>query len=505
MHTPYFNKQLHATPDTTALADLSRTRSWQELDLNIARMAEFLAGEAGLRPNDHIAIMVGNRVEYIELMLAGMLAGLWVTPVNTHLNPQEVDYIRRDSGAKILFHDDAHQHLLLANADDTCKAMNVNDVAQQLPDTPSTPIDAHAPAGGTMLYTSGTTGKPKGVKRAKPNTVAEMVERMQNLGRAFGLTGNGPHLVTGPLYHAAPGLLAMYDMINGAPMVVLPKWSCDSFFNTVRDYRVTTTHLVPTMFIRLLEAWEQRQKSGSTDEIDLSSLQYVLHGAAPISQAVKQRMIDWWGPILTEYWGATESGVVTMVSSEDWLSHPGTVGRAIANFEVFVADELGNPTGEDEGLLFCRHKHLAQVFSYHNDPDKTRSTHPQDYVFSLGDIGRIDEDGFVYLSDRKSNMIISGGVNIYPTEVEQALLEHEDIADAAVFGLPDPEWGETVKAVVELREGLAPQPEMVEEIRSFLREHIAGFKIPRAIEFTDKLPRNPSGKVPIRELKARYS
>ena len=215
-------------------------------------------------------------------------------------------------------------------------------------------------------------------------------------------------------------------------------------------------------------------------------------------------MIDWWGPILTEYWGATESGVVTLVNSEDWMSHPGTVGRAIANFEVFVADEQGNPTGEDEGLLFCRHKQLAQVFSYHNDPEKTWSTHPQDYVFSLGDIGRIDEDGFVYLSDRKSNMIISGGVNIYPTEVEQALLEHEDIADAAVFGLPDPEWGETVIAVVELREGLTPHSEMAEEIRQFLRNHIAGFKIPRSIEFTDKLPRNPSGKVPIRDLKSRY-
>jgi acyl-CoA synthetase (AMP-forming)/AMP-acid ligase II len=498
VHTPYFKQQLANKPDELAITNLDESRSWRTLDKNIATLAQFLRDDAGLLPGDHIALLVGNRIEFVEAMLAATLSGLWVTPINTHLTSNECDYIRRDSGAKIIFFDDEHAHLLVP--DSTGTVINIHRLLAEISDREITwTYSAQDPAGGNMLYTSGTTGKPKGVKRAKPNTVMEMVDRLRHLGKAFGLTGHGPHLVTGPLYHAAPSLLAMYDMINGAPMIIMPKWSCETFFDCVAKFQVATTHLVPTMFVRLLD-----HKENNANNFDLSSLQYVLHGAAPISPSVKQAVLDWLGPILTEYWGATESGIVTLTDSAAWLSHPGTVGKAIDNFDIFIGDAEGNPIAEKEGLLLCRHRHLSQVFSYHQDPEKTRAAHPQPFVFSLGDIGRIDEDGYVYLSDRESNMIISGGVNIYPREVELALMEHEDIADAAVFGIPNHEWGEEIKAVVQLREGIVATTDSVEKYRSFVRSRIASFKVPRSIEFIAELPRNPTGKVLIRQLKEKF-
>jgi len=498
MHTPYFKEQLTKKPDDLAITSLDEKRSWRELDKNIGKLTQFLREDAGLLPGDHIALLIGNRIEFVEAVLAGLLSGLWVTPINTHLAQNECDYIRRDCGARIIFFDDEHAHLLVQNSIGT--TINIHRLAEELSEKAVTwKYSVEDPAGGNMLYTSGTTGKPKGVKRATPKSIVEMVDRLRNLGAAFGLTGQGPHLVTGPLYHAAPSLLAMYDMLNGAPMIIMPKWSCETFFDCVEKFRVVTTHLVPTMFVRLLE-----HKKSTTINFDISSLQYVLHGAAPVSPSVKQAMLDWIGPILTEYWGATESGIVTLTDSAAWLSHPGTVGKPIDNFDIFIGDAEGNATGEKEGLLLCRHCHLSQVFSYHQDPEKTKAAHPKPFVFSLGDIGRIDEDGYVYLSDRESNMIISGGVNIYPREVELALMEHEDIADAAVFGIPNHEWGEEIKAVVQLRDGVVVSTDSVEKYRSFVRSRIAGFKVPRSIEFIDELPRNPTGKVLIRQLKEKF-
>ncbi len=494
----YFEQQLAHDPDGLAITDLSSSRSWRELERNVCAIANYLRNTTGLQPDEHIALLIGNRVEYVEAMLAGMLAGLWVTPINTHLTADEIDYIRRNCGARLTFHDDDLAEKLLPDSNgETC---NIQRLLPTLPCPADIGIGPNSPAGGNMLYTSGTTGRPKGVKRAKPERVDAMVERMRTFGATFGLLGRGPHLVTGPLYHAAPGMFAIYDMLNGAPVIIMPKWSCETFFQLTREYRVVTTHLVPTMFVRLLEARDQ-----GAQNIDLSSLEYVLHGAAPITRSVKQRMIDWWGPILSEYWGATESGTVTMVNSEDWLAHPGTVGRPVPSFEVYVGDENGNPSGADEGLLFCRHKVLPEVFAYHEDPEKTRRAHPQPHVISLGDIGKVDAEGFVYLSDRESNMIISGGVNIYPAEIENALHEHSAISDAAVFGIPNEEWGEEVKAVVELRPGFVPSDSLVEDIRNFARTRLAGFKVPRSVDFIDELPRNPSGKVLVRKLKARYA
>lgn len=491
-------EHLESSPQSLAITDLTLSRSWQELNHQVLAMAQYLTQEKGLEPNDHIALLIGNRVEFIEAMLAGILAGLWVTPINTHLVAGEAGYILEDSGAKLLLHDNAHSQLI--SSSDQCEFVNVETLSNSLLAQSAAPMpDEQSPAGGTMLYTSGTTGRPKGVKRNKPATLKDAFEKMAAGGRQFGLTGSGPHLVTGPLYHAAPMLFALYDMLNGAPMIIMPKWDAQGFLDCVEKFKVTTSHLVPTMFVRLLKHREQL-----ATQPNLSSLQLALHGAAPIAPSTKQAMIDWWGKILVEYWGGSEAGTTTLVTSEEWLQHPGTVGKPLSHFEVYVGDEQGNKISDGVGPLYCRHQHLAQVFEYHKDQEKTAKAHPQPHVFCIGDIGRVDDEGFVYLSDRQSNMIISGGVNIYPAEIEQAFIEHPAVADIAVFGIPNPEWGEEVVGVVELVAGTEPSDQLRQELLTFIMTKVAKFKVPRRLDFSNQLPRTPTGKLLVRELKASY-
>jgi long-chain acyl-CoA synthetase len=361
-------------------------------------------------------------------------------------------------------------------------------------------MPADGPPGGTMIYTSGTTGRPKGVKRTAPSTLGEALARQARLGRAYGLDGAGPHLVTGPLYHAAPLLFAVYDQANGAPVHVMPRWDERDALRWLSERGIAHTHMVPTMFVRLLRLPEAERAAFRAPALTL-----VFHGAAPESVAVKRRMIDWWGPVLVEYWGATEGGVNTLVTSEAWLAHPGTVGRALPAFEVFAVDDAGRrlPPGET-GLLQCRHRELDRVFEYHGAPEKTAESHPEPGVFTIGDVGRVDADGWVYLADRKSHMIITGGVNVYPAEVEQVLLEHPDVADVAVFGVPDEEWGESVKAAVEPAPGARPGPDLARAILAFGRERLARYKVPRTVDFHEKLPRHPSGKLYVRQLRDPY-
>ncbi|OUS24662.1 hypothetical protein A9Q99_24050 [Gammaproteobacteria bacterium 45_16_T64] len=503
-----------------ALSDGYRSVNWQDLRDRSVALAEIMQSELSLIADQHIALLVGNRVEFIELMLAGMIAGVWITPVNTHLQADEVSYIVKDSEAKVVFFDTAHEHLLADHgqrADLTSNShryINIESLAekitQRLANAKVTDLYAcfplSGPAGGTMLYTSGTTGKPKGVKRNKPNSLGEALDRMQSGGALFGLVGTGPHIVTGPLYHAAPMLFALYDLLNGAPMVIMPKWDNLAFIQLVAQHKATTTHLVPTMCVRLLNALAEDPEQYAAH--DISSLTLALHGAAPIAKTTKQKMLDWWGPILVEYWGGTEAGVTTIVTSEQWLSHSGTVGKALSHFDVFVGDKQGNEilseSDKTEGLLFCRHHQLSQVFEYHHDHSKTLKAHPQPYVFCIGDIGYVDDEGFVYLSDRESNMIISGGVNIYPAETEQILLEHEAVADVAVFGVPSEEWGEVVKAAVQLKPGYDDTSELEQQMIAWVREKIAIYKAPRSIVFEASLPRTPTGKLLVRKLKEKY-
>jgi len=465
-----------------------------------------LREDAGLRQGDHVALLMDNRVEVVELLQGAILAGLWVTPINWHLAPEEVEYIVEDSGARVLFSDERFGATARRVAGAASPAPEVilagDELDRALAAASDAPLDPTGPAGGNMIYTSGTTGRPKGVKRAAQPTVESALAFQRRYGEAVGLGGSGPHLITGPMYHAAPLMFAIYDLSNGAPLLIMPRWDERACLDTIREREVAHTHLVPTMFVRLLRLPEEERGRFSRDA---PCLELVLHGAAPVSVQVKKRMIEWWGEILVEYWGATEGGVNTLIASAEWLAHEGSVGRALPSFEVFSVDANKRrlPAGEI-GDLYCRHKTLDKVFEYHGDEEKTAAAFLEPGVFTIGDIGSVDAEGYVYLADRRSNTIISGGVNIYPAEIEFVLQEHAAVVDVGVFGVPDEEWGESVKAAVQLAPGQTPSPELASEILAFARERLAGYKVPRSIDFETELPRDTSGKLYIRRLRARY-
>ena len=491
--------QAARNPGGLALDDLTRQRSWAELADRTTRIARLLRGELGLRPDDHAAVLIGNRLELVEITLAAVQAGIWITPINWHLSPREMAYIIEDSGARVVFSDARFEatareagaaHVLLAGEELDAALASASDE----------PMPLDGPAGGNMIYTSGTSGRPKGVKRKRGGSLGQTLATQDAAAASFGLDGSGPHLVTGPLYHAGPLLFAVYDQGNGAPIVILPHWDEERGLEVIQEREIAHTHLVPTMFVRLL-----RLPDSVRERFHAPALRLVLHGAAPVSPAVKRRMIEWWGEILVEYWGGTEGGTCTMANSADWLAHPGTVGKPLPSWEVFAVDDAGRrlSTGEN-GLLYSRHKRMTDPFEYHGAPEKTAEAYLEPGVFTLGDVGHVDADGYVYLADRKSNMIISGGVNIYPAEIEQVLDEHPAVADVGVFGIPDDEWGESVKAAVELRPGFEPSPELEAEILAFGREQLAGYKVPRSIDFEPELPRHPTGKLFVRQLRERY-
>jgi long-chain acyl-CoA synthetase len=486
-------------PGGLALTDGEHTYTWAELGDRVTRLAHLYRGELGLQPGDHAALLMENRTEAVELVLAAFFAGIWITPVSKHLTAEEIAYVLTDSGARVTLTDPAHEATVRAAA--RGQVVLVGDELEGLIDAaPDAPIDLSGPAGATMLYTSGTTGHPKGVKRKRPADVATALAGQEQYGHAIHLGGQGPHVVTGPLYHAAPLLFAVYDMQNGAPVVVMPRWDERQFLELVTEHGAPHTHLVPTMFVRLLRLPDEVRAA-----FDPSVLEVVLHGAAPIARETKHRMIDWWGPVLVEYWGGSESGVATLATSEEWLDHPGTVGRAVPHYEVFAVAESGErlPPGET-GALYSRHRQVERLFEYHGAPGKTAGAYLDASAFTLGDIGSVDADGWVFLADRKSNMIITGGVNVYPAEVEQVLAAHPAVSDVGVFGIPDDEWGESVKAAIELLPGRAASPELERDILAFAREKLAGYKVPRSIDFEKELPRTPAGKLYVRRLRDRY-
>ncbi len=486
-------------PEGLALSDGTRRRGWAELLDRVSRWARLLRGELGLAPDDHAALLIGNRVEGVEGILAAIHAGVWMTPINWHLTPEEIAYVVADSGARVVFADPEHE--AAARAGGAAQVVVVGaELDGLLAGTSDEPMALGGPAGGNMIYTSGTTGRPKGVMRRRAPSLRQALEGQEAYARSIACDGSGPHLVTGPLYHAAPLMFAVYDQAAGAPVRLLPRWDEREALRVLREEEVHHTHLVPTMFVRLLRLPEEERAAFSAP-----SLHTVLHGAAPVSVAVKQRMLDWWGPILLEYWGGTEGGVTTLVEAEAWGAHPGTVGRALPQYEVFAVGPDGErlAPGED-GDLYARHATTEWFFSYHGDPEKTAGAFLDPMTHTLGDVGRVDADGWVYLSDRRSNMIISGGVNIYPLEIEQVLQEHPAVADVGVFGIPDDEWGEQVKAAVELAPGHAPSAELAEELRAFAREHLAAYKVPRSVDFEPELPRTAAGKLYVRRLRDRY-
>jgi long-chain acyl-CoA synthetase len=486
-------------PDQLAVDDLVRTRTWSELVDRSTRLAHVMRDEWHLEPGDHVASIFDNRVEWFELSLATLLAGVWLVPINAHLQRSEVDYVLGDAGARVVLCDAAHADLARSVA--TGRVVGVGAELDALIERAAgAPFARDGRPGGRMHYTSGTTGQPKGVKRDLPATVDDYLALLGRLGRNVGLDGRGPHLLTGPHYHAAVGGYALFDLVNGAPVTMMAMFDAAQTLELIDSRRIAHTHLVPTMMVRLLRLDPERRVAFRGD-----SLTYVMHGAAPISRPTKTAMIDWWGPIFSEYWGTSEAGTFTLISSEEWLAHPGSVGRALPGVEIVAVDDANQvvPTGSI-GTLYCRMGPNPRPFRYHHDPDKTDRAYLEPGLFTMGDMGRIEADGYVYLADRATNMIISGGVNIYPAEVEAAVAEHPAVADVAVFGVPDEEWGEQVKAAVELVEGHVASDDLAREIIAFARDRLAHYKAPKSIDFAETLPRLPSGKLATRELKDPY-
>ena len=488
-----------STPDEVAVDDLARTRTWAELFDRATRLAHVLRETWGVGPGEHVASIFDNRVEWFELSLATLFAGAWLVPVNTHLLRDEVEYVLADAHARVVVCDEAHAELARGVATGPVVLVGA-ELDSLIERADSTPFSGDGPPGGRMHYTSGTTGRPKGVKRDLPATVDAYVALLGSLGRAVGLDGSGPHLLTGPHYHAAVGGYALFDLVNGASVVMMAKFDAAQVLDLIDRHHIAHTHLVPTMMVRLLRLPEQQRRGFRGD-----SLTFVMHGAAPIAPETKCAMIEWWGPVLTEYWGTSEAGTFTMISSSEWLAHRGSVGRALPGVEVIAVDDRNVvvPAGTI-GTLYCRSGASPRPFRYHNDPAKTDGTYLEPGLFTMGDMGRIDADGFVYLADRATNMIISGGVNIYPAEVEVTLGGHPAVADVAVFGIPDAEWGEQVKAAVELAPGFTASETLARDLITFARERLAHDKAPKSIDFTDALPRLPSGKLATRTLKDPY-
>lgn len=453
-----------------------------------------------LEPGQHAAMLMGNRVEFVELMFGALFAGVNLAPINWHLTRDEMRYILEDAQARAFFIDpelaaaadvsDAHCPTLMAGS----------ELDDALSSAGHSPWSLDSPSGGPLLYTSGTTGHPKGVVRSTIPTIAESLGASGQGAEMFHMTGAGPHLVTGPLYHGSPYGFASMELNIGASILIMPRFDASQLLELVVEREVCTTHLVPVMMTRMLQLPEAEREA-----FDPSSLDCVLHGAAPVSIAVKQRMIEWWGPRLVEYWGSSEGGAYCITTSEEWLEHPGTVGRPIERYEVFALDDQGQRLGPGEvGLLYCRTTLDDEPFRYWNAPEKTRDAYLGPGTFTNRDMGSIDEDGFVYLADRASDMIISGGVNIYPAEVEAVLIEHRAVADVAVFGIPDAEWGESVKAAVQLVPSATAGPELERDILDWARKRVAGFKLPRSIDFEAALPRLPTGKLFKRKLREPY-
>ena len=479
------------------------TRTFAELDANANRLARALR-RRGLTEGDAVALVCGNRPEFAEVYFACQRAGLRLTPINWHLAADEVAYIVADCEARALVVDAAtHAPVDAARRAPGCLVgLAVGGALDGFDDYEA--AIAHEdgarlsdPAlGATMLYTSGTTGRPKGVFREQPASTALATA---NLG-GYADDGGDVHLCTGPLYHAAPLAFSLAAPLAwGATVVVMDRFDAERALALVESAGVTHTHMVPTMFHRLLSLPDETR-----ERYNVSSLRLILHGAAPCPVSVKRRLLEWLGPIVWEYYAATE-GVGSVVDPATWLAHPGTVGRPIAPNQVRIGDEEGRalPAGE-VGLVYLKAPDVGR-FSYFKDAAKTESTYRGDGAyFTLGDVGYLDDEGFLYLTDRTANVIITGGVNVYPAEVDAVLLEHPAVGDAATIGVPDPEWGESVLAVVEPRAGITGTDELARELIEFCRERIAHFKCPRAVAFTDELPRQDNGKVYKRVLRDRY-
>jgi fatty-acyl-CoA synthase len=436
-------------------------------------------------------------------------SGLYVVPINRYLTAPEIAYIVQDCGAKAIVSTIARGEVAAALAPlipDCPHRLMAGGVVPgwesyeaRTAEYPPTPIDTQW-MGDTMMYSSGTTGRPKGILRALPEqTIDKTVFRRVPMLVSYGFGVNTVYLSPAPLYHSAPCNFVLGTQFLGGTAVVMERFDPIEALRAIERHRVTHSQWVPTMFVRMLKLLPE-QRAG----FDLSSHRVAIHAAAPCPAETKRAMIDWWGAIVHEYYGASEGNGLTQITSAEWLAHPGAVGRATQGI-VHICDENGDdlPAGAT-GLVYFERD--VMPFQYHNDPAKTRQAqHPQHPTWTaIGDIGHLDADGYLYLTDRQSFMIISGGVNIYPRQIEDVLVQHPAVADVAVLGVPDADLGEAVKAVVELIEGAEPSEPLAADLLDYARAHLARYMVPRSVDFIDALPRLPTGKLYKQQLRSRY-
>jgi long-chain acyl-CoA synthetase len=482
--------------------------SYAELEARSNRLAHLFRAH-GLGRLDHYAIFMENNARYLECCAAGTRSGLYYTCVNSFLTPEELAYILNNSEAKILITSEAKRTVAMAAlkscpnialcliADGPGDGERVQNLDAATAACPATPI-ADESLGIAMLYSSGTTGRPKGILRPLPlQPPSQHLPLFTFIDKLWRYRDGMIYLSPAPLYHSAPQAAVGLTIHRGGTVIIMENFDAERYLQLVEAYKVTHSQLVPTMFSRLLKLPEAVRR-----RYDLSSLEIAVHAAAPCPVQVKEEMIAWWGPIIHEYYGATEGLGFTACDSAEWLAHRGTVGKVLlGELHVLDAEMRPCPTGTPGTLWFK----TATPFEYFNDPAKTKEARSADGTMStVGDVGYLDEDGYLYLTDRATFMIISGGVNIYPQECENLLITHPKVADAAVFGVPNDDLGEEVKAAVQLMPGIAPGPQIAEELMSFCAEHLARQKCPRSIDFEAELPRLPTGKLYKRLLRDRY-
>jgi long-chain acyl-CoA synthetase len=506
----YPGRQVKERPDQAAvvMAASGETITYAELERRTNRLAHFLRRQ-GLQRLDHYAIFMENHPRFVEACGAGERSGLYYTCINSYLTAEEVAYLLANSRSRVLITSQAKLEvakaalaqapgvevcLVVDGPGDGARVRNLEEALAGLPDTPI----ADERLGTAMLYSSGTTGRPKGIVRPLPDVPPH--QRLALFDFLEGLWAYRPGMVylsPAPLYHSAPQAAVGLTIQSGGTAVIMEHFDPEHYLSLVQKHRVTHSQLVPTMFSRMLKLPPDVRGA-----YDLSSLEIAIHAAAPCPPPVKRQMIEWWGPIIQEYYGATEGLGFTACDSAEWLAHPGTVGRVRLG-ELHILDEEMHPlpTGEAGTIWFK----TATPFEYFDDPAKTAEARSADGTMStVGDVGYLDADGYLHLTDRRTFMIISGGVNIYPQECENLLITHPKVADAAVFGVPHEDLGEEVKAVVQPMPGVEPGPALEAELIAFCRQHLAHMKCPKSVDFQDELPRLPTGKLYKRLLRDRY-
>jgi long-chain acyl-CoA synthetase len=503
------------SPLFLGIASGDRRRSFAEVADRAGRIAGGLA-RLGVRQGDSVCILMRNDIAFLEAAYGAMRLGAYAVPVNWHFKPEEVAYVLKDSGTRVLI---GHADLLHPLRDVIPAGITVLSVPTPPeilrhykidPDHLATPdfatdfeswldrqraYDGPAlPQPQNMIYTSGTTGNPKGVRRNAP-TPEQAVASEQVRALIYGLKPDVRGLLPGPLYHAAPNSFGLRAGRLGGALVLMPRFDAEEFLRLIEEQKIDTIFMVPTMFIRLLKLPEAIRA-----KYDTSSLRHVIHAAAPCPADVKRTMIGWWGPVIYEYYGSTESGALTFANSEDALKKPGTVGKILDGVELRFLGDNGDPLPQGEIGEIYSHVTGNPDFTYHNKPEK-RAEIERDGFITSGDVGYIDGDGYVFLCDRKRDMVISGGVNIYPAEIEAALHAVPGVHDCAVFGIPDDEFGEALMAVVEPQAGVTLD---IANICAQLRTSLAGYKVPKHVEIQKNLPREDSGKIFKRRLRDPY-